>query len=329
MGEVQRGLQGVQGGLRELAHASDALGRTLRGLADGTIRLPSIDAVEERTDELGRRVLRRLDGVEQSLAAAVTDQQAWLRAGLPPELAAKAQTAIVASLEPLERALHDRLGESANAMASGIAEQLKETEEAVVQRLQEECRAEQRSMSRRLESRLDVLTQELTEQGGLGGRLNPVGGQIEALLKAEKATDLKLTGIRDRLADACSTLESLSDVSGPADPGSAELIETNQQVVERLDELTREIQTVRRRLPVRGRLPGSGPAAPIDEGENLPSLVEPGGEPSLPGSPAGAQEPPGRRAGEPEPPPVPRRRPGSSVKLGSGVPARTARDSSR
>lgn len=163
-----------------------------------------------------------------------------------------------------------------------------------------------------------MLTQELAEQGGPGGRLDPLGSQIEALLEAEKATDLKLTGIRDRLADACSILEALSGLSGPADPSSAELIETNQLVVERLDELTREIQTVRRRLPVRGDLAARGPAVPVGEDEDLTSPGRRIGEWGLPG-----------RTGEAQgPPPIPRRRPGSSVKLGPGVSGRTARDPS-
>ncbi|PZS24082.1 MAG: hypothetical protein DLM54_00185 [Acidimicrobiales bacterium] len=353
LGEVQRGLLGVQGGLRELAHASDALGRTLRGLADGTIRLPSIDAVEERTDELGRRVLRRLDGVEQSLGAAVKDEQAWLRASLSPELAAKAQTAIVASLEPMERALHERLEESIDATVSGVAGQLKETEEAVVQRLQEEFRAEQRSMSRRLEKRLDVLTQELSEQDGMGGRLDTLSGEIGALLKAEKgtalklltgrlnerldglgeevaalhktekATALKLTGIRDRLADACSALEALGGGTGPDGSGSEELLEASRLVAERLEDLTREMQTVRRRLPVRGQ------AAPIEEEEDLELSEEPPVEPAPSLRRPKGPILPGRRPGEQAPPPSPRRRPGSSVKLGPGVARGTARSSSR
>jgi len=353
LGEVQRGLLGVQGGLRELAHASDAMGRTLRGLADGTIRLPSIDAVEERTDELGRRVLRRLDGVEQSLGAAVRDEQAWLRASLAPELGAKAQTAIVASLEPLERALHDRLDESVDATVSGLVGQLRETEEAVVQRLQEEFRAEQRSMSRRLEKRLDVLTQELSEQGGMGGRLDALGGEIEVLLKAEKgtalkllsgrlnerldalgeeiaalhktekATALKLTGIRDRLADACSALEGMGGAPGPDGPESEELLETSRLVAERLEELTREMQTVRRRLPVRGQ------AVPLDEEEELGLPGWTPGEPSPPGRRPRDQAPPDRGEVEQAPPALPRRRPGSSVKLGPGVARGKARNSSR
>ncbi len=389
LGEVQRGLLGVQGGLRELAHASDALGRTLRGLADGTIRLPSIDAVEQRTDELGRRLLRRLDGVEQSLAAAVRDEQAWLRAGLPPELAAKAQTAIVASLEPLETALHQRLDQFVDTVLSGVSEALKETEDAVVERIQEEVRAEQRAMSRRLEKRLDMLTQEVAEQGALGGHLEEIvdglaqqlaGGQgglgahlealereigglvkaenatalqllngrleerldalaeeLGALQRAEKATGLKLTGVRGRLADALAALDRLSTRPGTGSPELAEVIEVNRLVVERLEELSLEMQTVRRRLPVRGPVPrpaGTQPAAVDEEDEEEEEVLGPPGRgapvPGLPGRQRGSrgplvpgpgarrasnQRPPVRRAGEEGPPPAPRRRPTPPVKL--------------
>lgn len=369
LSEVQRGLLGVQGGLRELAHASDSMGRTLRGLADGSIKVAPSEAVEQRTDELGRRLLRRLDGVEQSLAAAVRDEQAWLRAGMPPELAAKAQTAILASLEPLETALHQRLDDFVDKVVSGVAQGLKETEDAVVQRLQEEMRAEQRAMSRRLETRLDAITREMAGQGGqgrrleevievledqasdrdgLGERLDALGREIGALVKSDNATalqlldgrleerldaledelqetkksdaatSLKLTGIRERLADACSALDRLGARAdmGPPEPVPevapelaaelAEMAEVNQLVAERLEELTREMQTVRRRLPVRG------PALPLvyaspdphDEDEEYledaaeveerdPEVLEVADVPEVPAAP----EPPRRRVG--------------------------------